>query len=123
MADEPQEKGNGLRSAISSLNNAVKDLTSLHVQTYTGTIKFKGDDDKPFDTLRDALANPAKRADISQDYAVTLQAETLIQFDGDSYNFIALAAPASITTVHFKAVEAGIKTRHALVEMFKDWLT
>ncbi len=118
-----------IKSALRALDSAIDDLTSLHVQTYSGSIKWaeawkeaaKASDDEPrtvtsmrtFEGFSDQLASDAK---------VSLVADTLIKFDGDSYNFIAQDATSteSALTLHKDAVEAGINTRLGLMELVRD---
>ena len=108
-----------LKEALEKLDAAVKDLTSLHVQTYTGTMNFKGFDDKPFDTVRGAIETAAT----TPDSKITLVAESLYKFDGDSYNFLAdgdMLSPA-VLELHKASVESGIKTRQGLMQMVKGF--
>lgn len=106
----------GLRNALSALNNAVDDLTSLHVQTFTGNIAFDHDTQN-YDDIRQLIQQAQTNAD------VVLVAESLYKFDGDSYNFLANAEsgiPASALELHKAAIEGGIKTRQGLMELVKD---
>jgi len=108
-----------LKSAINELNKAVKDLTSLHVQTFTGTLNLDVSEQDTFVTLKEQL----KTAKTNKD--VTLVAESLIKFDGDTYNFIAKDledVPPQCYDVHQKAVLAGLESRRALLVLFKDLL-
>ncbi len=118
-----------IKSALRALDSAIDDLTSLHVQTYSGSIKWaeawkeaaKKTESEPgtvtsmrtFEGFSDQLASDAK---------VSLVADTLIKFDGDSYNFIAQDATSteSALTLHKDAVEAGINTRLGLMELVRD---
>ena len=106
-----------LRDALRTLNAAVEDLTSLHVQTYTGTIGVEVGDQAGFDNVREAV----KAARTGDDATVTLVAEGYYRFDGDSYNFIASGdVPARAIELHQAAVEAGMATRRGLMEMVRD---
>lgn len=106
-----------LRSVIAKLDEAVTDLSSLHVQTFTGSLDFTVDATGNKDILK-TLENAKASGKIK------LVAETLMQFDGDSYNFIACdsnaAIPSQALEIHKNAVDAGLKNRQALVELFKD---
>lgn len=107
----------GLKQALTALNNAVTDLTSLHVQTFTGEIASDLDGSQSFSDIR-ALVKAAKTAG-----TVTLVAETLAQFDGDSYNFVAAdlaSVPPLALEVHKNAIKAGVETRLGLLNLFKD---
>ena len=105
-----------LSDALKTVNNAVKDLTSLHVQTFTGEIGIDIGDQKGFAEIRKAIEDAKTAGDL------TVVADSLIQFDGDSYNFIAADAPATILKAHESAVLAGLKSRQALLELGKDAL-
>ncbi len=108
----------GLKDALSKLNDAVQDLTSLHVQTYTGRVAVDLDAvaQNGFTSVRDAVT--AAEADPNGE--IRLVAEAYYQFDGDSYNFLTSddITPGALD-IHKAAVEAGIKTRQGLVELFK----
>lgn len=104
-----------LRKALDDLNKAVEDLTSLHVQTFTGSIDFT-DAGSSFDNVRTTIQSAENTA------KVTLVAESLIKFDGDSFNFMAdkeAGIPASALELHKACVDAGIKTRQGLLQMVK----
>jgi hypothetical protein len=106
----------GLRKAVETLNNAIQDLTSLHVQTYTGVIATEISQ-TGFDKVRAAV----KKA--KTDGKVKLVAEAYYQFDGDSYNFLTSEVeqvPARALDLHKSAVEAGMATRQGLMELVKD---
>jgi len=106
-----------LRDALQSLNSAVQDLTSLHVQTFTGELKTEITGEKNFTEIRNLI----KKA--KTDGEIELVAETLAQFDGDSYNFVKKDlndAPEVALEVHRDAVQSGIETRLGLLELFKD---
>ena len=104
-----------LREALGKLNDAIKDLTSLHVQTFTGKVDISGKD-RTFDTIRETIESADTTVDI------TLVAESLYKFDGDSYNFMTDkegGIPTSALELHKASVEAGIKTRQGLLQMVK----
>ena len=97
----------GLREALGKVNDVVRDLTSLHVQTYTGKVEFDLDaiSQRGFDSVREAV-EAAAAADGSK---VTLVAEAYYHFDGDSYNFLTSDdITAGALDIHKAAVEAGI---------------
>lgn len=105
----------GLKKALGQLNDAVKDLTSLHVQTFTGSVSFDRET-QSYDDIRKLIQKAQTDAD------VTLVAESLYKFDGDSYNFVANAdsgIPSSAMELHKASVEGGIKTRQGLMELVK----
>lgn len=106
-----------LKDALKKLNDAVTDLTSLHVQTFTGTLELAVPPEGKYDSLKEKL----KKA--KTDGTIDLIAESIYKFDGDSYNFITNKAddvPHNAFDVHDKAVKAGLETRQALLTMFKD---
>ena len=109
-----------LKDALQALNNAVSDLTSLHVQTFSGEIDSTISDMDNFTNIKAAILQ-AKTAG-----TITLVAETLAKFDGDSYNFIKQnidSVPAKALEVHQNAVESGINTRLGLLDLFKDLIS
>ncbi|MCK5137797.1 MAG: hypothetical protein KAR19_18570 [Bacteroidales bacterium] len=106
-----------LKDALQKLNDAVQDLTSLHVQTFTGEINLNIDGTRDFDKIRGSVKTAKEKNEI------TLVAETLAQFDGDSYNFVKQDlddVPDLALEVHKNAVESGIETRLGLLELFKN---
>jgi len=105
----------GLRNALQKLDDAVTDLTSLHVQTFSGTLKAEIDRDQDFDTLREAISGTA-----AEGTEVTLIAESMLRFDGDSYNFVAEDAPPNLMKVHNEAVQSGLDARQSIIELFRD---
>ena len=105
----------GLKTALEALNNMIDDLTSLHVQTFTGKVDFT-DSNKSFDNIRTAIEGAKNNK------TVTLVAESLYKFDGDSYNFVTNqegGIPASALELHKASVEGGIKTRQGLMQVVK----
>lgn len=107
----------GLKAALTELDNAVKDLTSLHVQTYSGEVNSSIiDGSQSYDDIRKLVQTAAS------DSKITLVAETLAQFDGDSYNFIKQELddiPKLALEVHKNAVKSGVDTRLGLLTLFK----
>jgi len=109
-----------LRDALQKLNDAVKDLTSLHVQTFSGELTLDISGAQDFTELK-ALLEKAKA-----DGKIMLVAETLAQFDGDSYNFVKQdlnEVPPVALEVHENAVQSGIETRMGLLTLFKDLIS
>ncbi len=105
----------GLKTALDKLDNAIKDLTSLHVQTFTGKVNFT-DADETYDNIRATIQNAQNNSEI------TLVAESLFKFDGDSYNFVTNqegGIPSSALELHKSSIESGIKTRQGLMQMVK----
>ncbi|WP_430409938.1 hypothetical protein [Kordia sp.] len=109
----------GLKKALNDLNEAVKDLSSLHVQTFSGEVGITIDSDKGYKSIKEQIEK--SKADGKLD----LVAETLAQFDGDSYNFVKKDLddiPTITLEVHKNAVKAGIETRIGLLGLFKSLL-
>lgn len=104
-----------LKQALEKVNAAVQDLSSLHVQTFTGKVDFSSED-STFDNIETAVKTAISESKIK------LVAESLYKFDGDSYNFVTNeegGIPSSAMELHKAAVEGGIKTRQGLAELVK----
>ena len=117
--DKAKSEKSGIKNALEKLNEAVKDLTSLHVQTYSGEVGITVNSDNGYKSIKEQIDK--SRADGNLD----LVAETLAQFDGDSYNFVKKDLddiPAVTLEVHKNAVKAGIETRIGLLGLFKSLL-
>ncbi|MEM6343462.1 MAG: hypothetical protein AAF927_06260 [Bacteroidota bacterium] len=109
------------KEALQNLNSKVEDLTSLHVQTFTGKLNITINNTESFDSLRKTITTEANK----KNGTIKLVAETLAQFDGDSYNFVNGEIedfPRLALEVHKNAVASGIETRLGLLELFKDLL-
>lgn len=111
-----------LRNAVAKLEEWVSDLSSLHVQTYTGSIHIDlsdlAEDQSAADIVSKAVASATEA-----EGSVKLVAESYFQFDGDSYNFLTDAtAPAKALELHMAAVAAGQATRRSLLELVKSVL-
>jgi len=109
----------GLKQALGKLNDAIEDLTSLHVQTFTGKLTIAVTDSKGYKDLKTEIEKEKNKANAK----IVLVAETLAQFDGDSYNFVKKdldEVPQIALEVHKNAVKAGIETRLGLLGLFKD---
>jgi hypothetical protein len=103
-----------LKDALQKLNDAIEDLTALHVQTYTGELNVSVEDNTSFDSIRAAIK------DAKSNGTITLVAESLLQFDGDSFNFVTdVPVPQQALDIHRSAVETGLQTRQALIQLFK----
>ncbi len=109
----------GLKKALNDLNSAVKDLSSLHVQTFSGEVGITIDSDNGYKNIKKQIDESKAAGNLD------LVAETLAQFDGDSYNFVKKDLediPAVTLEVHKNAVKAGIETRIGLLGLFKSIL-
>lgn len=103
-----------LKDAIKNMTQAIEDLSSLHVQTFTGKVDFNATG--TFTDIETAIQQA------SSNQSIKLVAESLYKFDGDSYNFVTNdegGIPTSAMELHKSAVEGGIKTRQALAELVK----
>ena len=110
-----QEKKTGMRAALAKIEEGLKDLSSLEVQTYVGAIDVAIDDDRH--GLKDisALLSSAK----AKDSGLKLCAVTKMMCDGDAINLVPEEAfPEHIQKVHEAAVRAGIATREGLLALF-----
>jgi hypothetical protein len=104
-----------IKTALAAINSAIEDLSSLHIQTFTGKVDFSTTGGT-YEDIKTAI--DAATADLS----IKLVAESLYKFDGDSYNFLTNeegGIPSSAIELHKSAVEGGIKTRQALAELVK----
>ncbi|MCX2980717.1 hypothetical protein EYC98_07475 [Halieaceae bacterium IMCC14734] len=107
-----------IRAAFKKVGDAIDDLSSLHVQTYTGSVSVDldslPDDVNGMDRVRDAVKAARAAGTIS------LVAEAFFQFDGDSYNFLSSedVSPSALA-MHTAAVESGLETRLGLAELVK----
>lgn len=105
----------GLKDALNKLNKAIDDLTSLHVQTFTGKVTFTKEG-KTFNDVRTAIETAQGESKIS------LVAESVFKFDGDSYNFVTNqegGVSPSALELHKASIDSGIKTRQGLMQMVK----
>jgi len=125
-----------LQTTLEKLNETIDDLSSLQVQTFTGTISFNLSDqdtdaqdtddqdtnganlNKKYSNIYETIKNAHKGGDI------TLVAESFYKFDGDSYNFLTSDAnvPPKALELHTSAVQSGLETRQALINMAKNAL-
>ena len=121
-----------IKNALRKLDEAIDDLSSLHVQTFSGTVKWSSTSDPASDpgsapggsastgTLR-TLKTFEGFADKPASYEdVSLVAETLMKFDGDSYSFLASETAEAAMQLHKNAVEAGINTRLGIAKMLRE---
>lgn len=97
---------------VKKIVGAVKDITELNVQTFTGTIKqnLRG---KPLSEIM---------ADSVPDGTLEVVALTTMKLDGDVDQFISNSATVTDEhrEAHFAAVEAGQASRKATLEFFAN---
>ncbi len=104
-----------VKKALEELNKAFQDLSSLHVQTFTGKVDFNATG-KGIADIEKAIAKATTDAKIS------LVPESMYKFDGDSYNFVTNdegGIPSSALELHKASVEGGVATRHGLMQLVK----
>lgn len=108
-----------LKDVIETLGDAVGDLTSLSVETYTGTItaEIRGADGAAAINW-DALIKEAQK---DAGGTVSLKLASRFRFDGDATLFIAEGElPADLREAHDAAVAAGQAVRSDLMELLQD---
>ena len=117
----------GLGDAVKSLKGAIGDLTSLEVQTFTGTLESLVDNvtgDKPatggsvIDWKKVVASARTKTKG-----KVRLAMATKVNFDGDTSLYIGEEEiPSYILQAHEKAVENGRQVRKDIIEFMGDTL-
>ncbi|WP_196888484.1 hypothetical protein [Aureivirga sp. CE67] len=129
----------GLRKAIQELDRAVDDLSSLHVQTFIGDISISTENSSVVTENNEGVeeiavsTSTATYTDIESLKEITtvkadvsIVAETLIKFDGDSYNFVNKdydKIPTAAIDIHREALKNGLDTRLGLINLFKEIIT
>lgn len=106
----------GLKNVLEKLSEGVQDLSSLHVQTYSGFITFTPDANTRRKQLQDFINKP------NPDSTIELVVETLINFDGDAYNFVSTNATDALKQAHKDALDSGIKTRQGIYALVEGWI-
>ena len=107
------------KDVVNNLENAIGDLSSLSVETYTGTIDadIRGADNQGAIDW-DKLINKAKEG---AGGAVHLRLASKFNFDGDATQFIAEGEiPVDVREAHDSAVRAGQQVRADLMELLGD---
>lgn len=117
-----------LKQAVEKLKNAVGDLTSLEVQTISGSMSADLATQKPGQTAevpqsggsiidwKKAVADAKK-----VNGTVELVLATKINFDGDATQFVRKdEIPPHMLDAHKKAVEAGLQVRRDIVEFVSE---
>jgi len=107
-----------LTTGLKSIGSFLEDMSSLEVQTYTGSIDVAVDTamgaDGKLKSISDLLA-AAKATDNN----LKLCAVTKMMCDGDAINLVPDGDfHDHIQKVHAAAVKAGIDTRHGLLALF-----
>lgn len=110
-----------LKDIIKSVGDAVGDLSSLTVETYTGSITadIKGADGKgtiDFDKLITVAKDDANGT-------VNLKLASKYLVDGDAVLFVADGEiPDDLRSAHDNAVTAGQQVRSDIMDLFSDTL-
>lgn len=102
-----------LRTVLNAAKDAIADLSSLEVQTYTGEITVAIDDigTTDFETI---LSNAKATGNIS------LSQVTKLNIDGDGINLVSDAPPPPhVADAHKAALAAGENVRASILELFK----
>ena len=99
--------------ALNSIANGIKDMTSLEVVTYKGTIKIAADEAVP--TEFDKIIGKAKG---TADFQIT--ACTYVELDGDMKIFYDNDITSAERDSHNSLVDVARKNRQAVVDLFKD---
>ncbi len=108
-----------LKNLIDGLKDAVGDLTSLNVETYTGSITadIKGTDGQGVIDWEKLVTEARKDAGGT----VHLKLASKFNIDGDATLFIAEGEmPPDVRAAHDSAVLAGQKVRADLMELLGD---
>jgi hypothetical protein len=103
-----------LKEVITTAKGAIKDLTEIEVQTYTGQIEVAVDAIGTTDFA--AILDSAKATG-----NIKLCQVTKITIDGDAMNLVPdTAPPEHAAEAHKSALEAGQNVRSSMLELFKD---
>jgi len=103
---------NNVTNALSKIGDELEDLSSLEVQTLTGSLDVTVTDGK-LDDFETLLENAKTAGNLK------LRAVTRMMCDGDAINLVPEEDyPDHIQKVHAAAVKAGIDTRHGLLSLF-----
>jgi hypothetical protein len=113
MAKEESYKG--IEGAVSSIKNAIVDLSSLEVITFRGTVTGMIKDDLEWDKLMTKATTGSGQ--------LKLALATVIDFDSDVRTFIADEAPPQwIIDAHNAAVKSGIDSRRAVLDLIGGFI-
>lgn len=98
------------------IENAVADVSTLNVQTFTGdfTVLVEGARGKSIEELDKIIADATKNGTLS------LAMSTRVELDGDTLHFIGNSASETAVRAHHEAVKAAQEYRSALLQAFGD---
>lgn len=109
----------GIKGVMEDFVDGVKDLTSLEVQSYTGTLEvaLKGDESGlDWEKLLEKAKAPNSK--------LKLALATKIDLDGDATQFQSSDPfPESLRVAHAEALRAGQQVRSDIATFFKDLIT
>lgn len=105
----------GWTAISASINEAIGDLASLSVETYTGELEVIVDADK--NTLKwDSMLATARSSDDNVKGKLKLVLATHVKIDGDSINFIAeTGVTEALIETHSSAVKNGSEFRSKVI--------
>jgi len=102
-----------ITTGLNSIGAFLEDMSSLEVQTFTGSLDVAIDDEGNIDDFAKLLASAKAAGNLK------LCAVTKMMCDGDAINLVPEGDfPEHIQKVHAAAVKAGIDTRHGLLSLF-----
>jgi len=106
-----------LKTALQGIKDAVVDLATLEVATYTGDLSATATDAAKWTSFTTAI----KGDDLTVGGTFQLRLYTYISADGDARLYRSSDEPsAALVAAHESAVKAGIETRASIVALFKD---
>lgn len=101
-----------LKDVLNDATNAIKDLSSLEVQTYVGELNVEVSGTNSTDL--EALLTAAKTSG-----NLKLAQVTRISIDGDATNLVSSEPlPDHVLQAHQTAVQAGDNVRKGMIELF-----
>lgn len=118
-------KAKGWAKIAATINDAIGDLATLSVETYTGNIQNIVNNDKSAIKWESMLTDAVVAMEGGEGSAnVKLVLATHINIDGDAQNFIAEGAiPSYILETHASAVKNGSEFRSKIIGLALGKLT
>ena len=113
-----------LRDALRKVGNFVEDIATVEVQTYTGSVALIDAATAPNLPVADGQSRFAAILAKAKDTAdLKLVGHTVLDFSGDALLFRSNdpeVGTEALLAAHDSAVTAGIQSRQAIVDLFKD---
>ncbi|MCP4622902.1 MAG: hypothetical protein GY850_05160 [bacterium] len=103
------------KNVLSNIAEGIKDLSSLEVVTYKGTISIGGGADG---VVPDKFDNIIKNAKAQPDFKIS--ACTYVALDGDTQVFYDQEITPAEMEAHHDLVDIARQNRQAVVDLFKD---